>query len=193
MSQSVSTRSPLWPGVPLALAWGLLFGASTPFAKLLVETSSPQLLAGLLSGGRRWTGDRPGDALHPWRSKLGGAVTARRCALDDRDRSIRRNPRPAVPDARAGPHVRRIRLAAPQSRGTGDHGDRLGRLSRKCRPKAAPRRGGDSCRRGRAVLAGPRHSCRRRRIVDRRRVPCMGRRQQSDPEGFRRRTPSSLR
>jgi len=48
MSQSVSTRSPLWPGVPLALASALLFGAATPFAKLLVETSNPQLLAGLL-------------------------------------------------------------------------------------------------------------------------------------------------
>jgi drug/metabolite transporter (DMT)-like permease len=48
MSLSVPTRSPLWPGVPLALASALLFGASTPFAKLLVETSNPQLLAGLL-------------------------------------------------------------------------------------------------------------------------------------------------
>src|ERR1700723_584120 len=48
MSQSVSTRNPLWPGVPLALASALLFGASTPFAKILVETSTPQLLAGLL-------------------------------------------------------------------------------------------------------------------------------------------------
>jgi drug/metabolite transporter (DMT)-like permease len=48
MSQSVSTRSPLWPGVPHALGSALLFGASTPFAKLLVETSNPQLLAGLL-------------------------------------------------------------------------------------------------------------------------------------------------
>jgi drug/metabolite transporter (DMT)-like permease len=48
MSQSVSARSALWPGVPLALASALLFGASTPFAKLLVETSNPQLLAGLL-------------------------------------------------------------------------------------------------------------------------------------------------
>ena len=48
MSQSVSARSALWPGVPLALASALLFGASTPFAKMLVETSNPQLLAGLL-------------------------------------------------------------------------------------------------------------------------------------------------
>jgi drug/metabolite transporter (DMT)-like permease len=48
MSQSLSTRSPLLPGVPLALASAFLFGASTPFAKMLVETSNPQLLAGLL-------------------------------------------------------------------------------------------------------------------------------------------------
>jgi drug/metabolite transporter (DMT)-like permease len=48
MSHGVSARSPLCPGVPLALASALLFGASTPFAKLLVETSDPQLLAGLL-------------------------------------------------------------------------------------------------------------------------------------------------
>ncbi len=48
MSESVSARNSLWPGVPLALASALLFGASTPFAKLLVETSNPQLLAGLL-------------------------------------------------------------------------------------------------------------------------------------------------
>jgi drug/metabolite transporter (DMT)-like permease len=41
-------RNPLWPGVPLALASAILFGASTPFAKLLVDTSDPQLLAGLL-------------------------------------------------------------------------------------------------------------------------------------------------
>jgi drug/metabolite transporter (DMT)-like permease len=48
MSQSVSARNPPWPGVPLALASAILFGASTPFAKLLVDTSDPQLLAGLL-------------------------------------------------------------------------------------------------------------------------------------------------
>jgi drug/metabolite transporter (DMT)-like permease len=45
-------RNLLWPGVPLALASALLFGASTPFAKVLVETSNPQLLAGLLYLGQ---------------------------------------------------------------------------------------------------------------------------------------------
>ncbi|MBV8793680.1 MAG: DMT family transporter, partial [Hyphomicrobiales bacterium] len=48
MSDSAQSRSPLWPGVPLALASAVLFGASTPFAKLLVGSVEPQLLAGLL-------------------------------------------------------------------------------------------------------------------------------------------------
>jgi drug/metabolite transporter (DMT)-like permease len=37
-----------WPGVPLALTSALLFGASTPFAKLLLGVTQPWLLAGLL-------------------------------------------------------------------------------------------------------------------------------------------------
>lgn len=37
-----------WPGVPLALASAALFGASTPFAKLLVGRIDPWMLAGLL-------------------------------------------------------------------------------------------------------------------------------------------------
>jgi drug/metabolite transporter (DMT)-like permease len=48
MSTAVPARNSLWPGVPLALASAVLFGASTPFAKLLVKSSDPQLLAGLL-------------------------------------------------------------------------------------------------------------------------------------------------
>lgn len=42
------SRSPLWPGVPLALVSAVMFGASAPFAKLLLGTMPPQLLAGLL-------------------------------------------------------------------------------------------------------------------------------------------------
>jgi drug/metabolite transporter (DMT)-like permease len=37
-----------WPGAPLALGSAALFGASTPFAKLLLGEISPWLLAGLL-------------------------------------------------------------------------------------------------------------------------------------------------
>jgi drug/metabolite transporter (DMT)-like permease len=38
----------LWPGVPFALLSAVLFGASTPFAKLLLGSVDPWLLAGLL-------------------------------------------------------------------------------------------------------------------------------------------------
>src|SRR5205823_12631135 len=40
--------TPLWPGVPMALAAAVLFGAAAPFAKLLLSEVAPQLLAGLL-------------------------------------------------------------------------------------------------------------------------------------------------
>ena len=40
--------SPLWPGVPLALASALAFGGSTPLSKILLGSIDPQLLAGLL-------------------------------------------------------------------------------------------------------------------------------------------------
>jgi drug/metabolite transporter (DMT)-like permease len=41
-------HSHLWPGVPLALASALAFGASTPLSKVLLASVDPQLLAGLL-------------------------------------------------------------------------------------------------------------------------------------------------
>lgn len=41
-------RSHLWPGVPLALGSAILFGASAPFAKLLLGSIDPWLLAGVL-------------------------------------------------------------------------------------------------------------------------------------------------
>ncbi|MBC7637546.1 MAG: DMT family transporter [Acetobacteraceae bacterium] len=40
--------SHLWPGVPLALASAVAFGASTPLSKILLASVDPQLLAGLL-------------------------------------------------------------------------------------------------------------------------------------------------
>lgn len=43
--------SPLWPGVPLALGAAVLFGASAPFSKLLLEGVDPWLLAGILYVG----------------------------------------------------------------------------------------------------------------------------------------------
>src|SRR4051812_23682168 len=42
------SHSHLWPGVPLALLSAVLFGASTPLAKALLDTVDPWLLAGLL-------------------------------------------------------------------------------------------------------------------------------------------------
>lgn len=43
-----TTHVRLWPGIALALASAVLFGASTPFAKLLLGTVDPWLMAGLL-------------------------------------------------------------------------------------------------------------------------------------------------
>ena len=43
-----STFSHLWPGVPLALASALAFGASTPLSKVLLAAVDPRMLAGLL-------------------------------------------------------------------------------------------------------------------------------------------------
>ncbi len=45
MLKAISHR---WPGVPMALASAALFGASTPFAKLLLARIDPWVLAGLL-------------------------------------------------------------------------------------------------------------------------------------------------
>ncbi|MBO0663365.1 EamA family transporter [Jiella sp. MQZ9-1] len=43
-----TSRSHLWPGVPLALGAAILFGASAPFSKLLLGRIDPWLLAGIL-------------------------------------------------------------------------------------------------------------------------------------------------
>jgi drug/metabolite transporter (DMT)-like permease len=48
MVESAHSHTHLWPGVPLALASAVLFGASAPFAKLLLGSMDPQVLAGLL-------------------------------------------------------------------------------------------------------------------------------------------------
>lgn len=42
------SRSHLWPGVPFALASAVLFGATPPLSKLMLEAVSPFMLAGLL-------------------------------------------------------------------------------------------------------------------------------------------------
>ena len=45
---SRAEHSHLWPGVPMALASAVLFGAATPVSKQLLGAVDPQLLAGLL-------------------------------------------------------------------------------------------------------------------------------------------------
>lgn len=65
----VTARNLAWPGVPLALSSALLFGASTPLAKMLLGTIDPWLLVGLLYLGAgfglwivrrlRWIFDSP--------------------------------------------------------------------------------------------------------------------------------------
>jgi len=42
------THSHLWPGVPLALSSAALFGAVSPLSKLILDSVSPLMLAGLL-------------------------------------------------------------------------------------------------------------------------------------------------
>jgi drug/metabolite transporter (DMT)-like permease len=44
----MTSKSHLWPGVPLALGSAILFGASAPLAKLLIGSVDPWLLAGIL-------------------------------------------------------------------------------------------------------------------------------------------------
>src|ERR1700722_4875998 len=152
MSQSVSTRSPLWPGVPLALASALLFGAATPFAKLLVETSNPQLLAGLLYLG----------------AGVGLAVgKAMRLILGFRNSEapLRRADAPWMIAIVAfggilGPLF--LMLGLPRASGSlllnleGLATMAIAWVVYRENVDRAPRGGGDSCRRGCAVLAGPR-------------------------------------
>jgi len=40
--------SHLWPGVPMAVGAAILFGVSTPFSRMLLNSFNPQLLAGVL-------------------------------------------------------------------------------------------------------------------------------------------------
>ena len=124
MPDSAPSRSPLWPGVPFALASAVLFGASAPFAKLLLGSTDPQLLAGLLYIG---AGIGLADRARRVGRLLGiGASEAplRRAdvpwliAIVD----FRRRHRAAVPDARARPNFRRVGFAVVESRRTGDHG-----------------------------------------------------------------------
>ena len=104
--------------------------------------------------------------------------------MADCDRRVRRRRRTAVPDAGACQNFRCVRLAAVESRRTGDDGDRLGRLSRERRSETPAWRGFDPGGGGRAVLAKTGNTNRRRRLADRRGVSRVGHRQQPDAETF---------
>jgi drug/metabolite transporter (DMT)-like permease len=74
----MATHSLQRPGVPLALASAVLFGASAPFAKLLLGSTNPQLLAGLLYLGA-------GTGLAIWQAcraalSIGASEAPLRCA-----------------------------------------------------------------------------------------------------------------
>lgn len=64
-------HSHLWPGVPLALGAAILFGASTPLAKLLMGAVDPWLLAGIL-----YLGAGAGLAIVQWGRPLVGLANS---------------------------------------------------------------------------------------------------------------------
>ena len=66
--KEVHSHSHLWPGVPLALVSAVLFGATPPLSKLLLDTVHPFMLAGLLYLGA-------GIGLAIYRLVSGGAKT----------------------------------------------------------------------------------------------------------------------
>lgn len=130
----------LGPGVPLALGSVLLFGASTPLAKMMLGSIDLWLLAGILYLGaglglsivhlaRHGLGlptvEAPlrGPDLH-W---LAGIMLLRRSG-------------PSVAHARARTHRRGERLAPARLGGPGDHGDRLAGVSRERQLPAPARR-----------------------------------------------------
>ena len=122
------------PGILFALSSALLFGASTPFAKLLLGALDPWMLAGLLYlGSGPWAGcaaDRsschglPGcrNTAAPRRSALAGGCRA--CRRGDRSRPF---------DDWPGIHTGFDRLSFAQPRRLGDNDDRLAGIPGECR------------------------------------------------------------
>src|SRR5689334_10460202 len=66
-----SRQDHIWPGVPLALGSAALFGATPPFSKLLLGSTNPVMLAGLL-----YLGAGVGLALYRLARALGGATAS---------------------------------------------------------------------------------------------------------------------
>ena len=178
-----SLHSHLWPGVPLALASAALFGASTPFAKLLLGAVDAWLLAGLL-----YLGAGLGLALV---QLARGALR-----LPAVEAPLRRADLPwlaavVVAGGIVGPLLLMLGLARTDAasgalllnlEGLATMALAWLGLPRERRPAPAHRRTGHSRRGGAAVLAGPRRRPRPRRAADRRCLPRLGHRQQPDPQ-----------
>tara|TARA_R110002124_G_scaffold267777_3_gene435166 strand:+ start:30665 stop:31729 length:1065 start_codon:yes stop_codon:yes gene_type:complete len=75
----MTSRSYLWPGVPLALGSAVLFGASAPLSKILMGSVDPWLLAGIL-----YLGAGVGLAIVHWGRPLIG-LTSPEAPLSRRD------------------------------------------------------------------------------------------------------------
>lgn len=75
----MTSRSYLWPGVPLALGSAVLFGASAPLSKILMGSVDPWLLAGIL-----YLGAGVGLAIVHWGRPLIG-LTSPEAPLRRRD------------------------------------------------------------------------------------------------------------
>src|SRR3954447_9007660 len=174
---------PMKTGIPLALASAVLFGASTPFAKLLLGTVDPWLMAGLLFIG----------------AGLGLAII-------HLSRGVLRLPaieaplrRPDLPWLAAvilfggvlGPLLLMLGLARADAAAASlllnlrprDHGHCLGRVPGECRSPPSARRfrhpGGSRS----SLLAGSRVVS-MERIADRGCMPLLGHRQQSHAQAF---------
>jgi hypothetical protein len=85
----------IWPGAPIALASAVLFGATAPFAKLLLGEVEPQLLAGLLYLGA---------GIGLWYSRTGGPVAYQGCSMAGGGCALWRGGGAALLDARSRAH-----------------------------------------------------------------------------------------
>jgi hypothetical protein len=120
-----------------------------------------------LSGGRYWTGDRPGRPFGAWRGHVRSAAATSGHAVADCDHRNWRRGRAALADARARANFSCVRCTSVEPRRIGDHGARLGRVSRERRSETAARRRFDPGGRIRVVLARAGASHRRRRRAGR--------------------------
>ena len=134
----------LWPGVPLALASAVLFGASTPLRQAAARRRRRSLAAGRPALSRRR--HRPRRRCI-WRAaRCGCRPTRRRCAAPTcrwlaLRRPGRRRRRPAAADARPRAHRRRLGASLLLNlEGLATMAHRLAGVPRERRPPPAARR-----------------------------------------------------